>query len=44
MIKHIVMWKFRPGTETEARAFLEFLRTPGAGAVLESVGFTPLDN
>lgn len=28
----------------EARAFLEFLRTPGAGAVLESVGFTPLDN
>ena len=26
MIKHIVMWKFRPGTETEARAFLDGLR------------------
>ena len=26
----------------EARAFLDYLRTPGAGAVLESVGFTPL--
>lgn len=27
----------------EARAFLDYLRTPEAGAVLESVGFTPLD-
>lgn len=26
----------------EARAFLDYLRTPEAGAVLESVGFTPL--
>ena len=26
MIKHIVMWKFRPGTEAEARAFLDGLR------------------
>ena len=26
MIKHIVMWKFRPGTETEARTFLDGLR------------------
>ncbi len=26
----------------EAQAFLDYLRTPGAGAVLESVGFTPL--
>lgn len=26
----------------EARAFLDYLRTPAAGAVLESVGFTPL--
>lgn len=26
MIKHIVMWKFQPGKEAEARAFLEGLR------------------
>lgn len=26
MIKHIVMWKFLPGKEAEARAFLEGLR------------------
>lgn len=26
MIQHIVMWKFRPGTEAEARAFLDGLR------------------
>ena len=26
----------------EAKAFLDYLRTPAAGAVLESVGFTPL--
>jgi molybdate transport system substrate-binding protein len=26
----------------EAQAFLDYLRTPEAGAVLESVGFTPL--
>lgn len=26
----------------EAQAFLDYLRTPAAGAVLESVGFTPL--
>lgn len=26
MIKHVVMWKFRPGTETEMNAFLEKLR------------------
>ncbi len=26
MIRHIVMWKFRPGTEAEQRAFLEGLR------------------
>lgn len=26
MIRHIVMWKFRPGTETEQRAFLEGLK------------------
>ena len=25
MIRHIVMWKFRPGTEAEAREFLEKL-------------------
>ena len=25
MIKHIVMWKFQPGKEAEARAFLEGL-------------------
>lgn len=25
MIRHIVMWKFRPGTEQEARAFMERL-------------------
>ena len=25
MIRHIVMWKFRPGTEEEARDFLEKL-------------------
>ena len=25
MIRHIVMWKFRPGTETEARDFMEKL-------------------
>lgn len=26
MIRHIVMWKFRPGTEAEQRRFLEGLR------------------
>ena len=26
MIRHIVMWKFRPGTEAEQTAFLEGLR------------------
>jgi len=26
MIRHIVMWKFRPGTEAEQEAFLESLR------------------
>ena len=26
MIRHIVMWKFRPGTETEQTRFLESLR------------------
>ena len=26
MIRHIVMWKFRPGTETEQARFLEGLR------------------
>ncbi len=26
MIKHVVMWKFRPGTEAEARRFLDGLR------------------
>lgn len=26
MIRHIVMWKFRPGTEKEQREFLEGLR------------------
>ncbi len=26
MIRHIVMWKFRPGTEAEQRSFLEGLR------------------
>lgn len=26
MIRHIVMWKFRPGTETEQTRFLEGLR------------------
>ena len=26
MIRHIVMWKFRPGTEAEHKAFLEGLR------------------
>ena len=26
MIRHIVMWKFRPGTETEQKKFLESLR------------------
>ena len=26
MIRHIVMWKFRPGTETEQKEFLEGLR------------------
>lgn len=26
MIRHIVMWKFRPGTEKEAREFLDGLR------------------
>ena len=25
MIRHIVMWKFRPGTETERRQFLDGL-------------------
>ena len=28
MIRHIVMWKFRPGTEAEQAAFLEGLRGP----------------
>ena len=26
MVKHIVMWKFKPGTEAEQRRFLEGLR------------------
>ena len=26
MVKHIVMWKFQPGRETEVNAFLEGLR------------------
>ena len=26
MIRHIVMWKFRPGTSAEQKAFLEGLR------------------
>ena len=26
MIRHIVMWKFRPGTEAEQKKFLESLR------------------
>ena len=26
MIRHIVMWKFRPGTENEQKQFLEGLR------------------
>ena len=26
MIKHVVMWKFRPGTEAERERFLEGLR------------------
>ena len=26
MIRHIVMWKFRPGTEAEQKRFLEGLR------------------
>ena len=26
MIKHIVMWKFKPGTEEQARQFIEGLR------------------
>ena len=26
MIRHIVMWKFRPGTEAEQQTFLEGLR------------------
>lgn len=26
MIRHIVMWKFRPGTETEQKQFLDGLR------------------
>ena len=26
MIRHIVMWKFRPGTEAEQKVFLESLR------------------
>lgn len=26
MIRHIVMWKFRPGTEAEQRQFLDGLR------------------
>lgn len=26
MIKHIVMWKFKPGTEKERQAFLDGLR------------------
>ena len=25
MIRHIVMWKFRPGTEAQAREFMEKL-------------------
>ncbi len=27
MIRHIVMWKFRPGTETEQQQFLDGLRS-----------------
>ena len=27
MIKHIVMWKFRPGTETKKKEFLDALRS-----------------
>lgn len=27
MIRHIVMWKFRPGTETEQKQFLDDLRS-----------------
>lgn len=27
MIRHIVMWKFRPGTEAQQAAFLEGLRS-----------------
>lgn len=27
MIRHIVMWKFRPGTETEQKQFLDGLRS-----------------
>lgn len=27
MIRHIVMWKFRPGTEEEQKKFLEGLRS-----------------
>jgi quinol monooxygenase YgiN len=27
MIRHIVMWKFRPGTEAEQQKFLEGLRS-----------------
>ena len=28
--------------QEEAQAFLDYLRTPAAGSVLEAVGFTPL--
>lgn len=27
MIRHIVMWKFKPGTEVEQKAFLDGLRS-----------------
>ena len=27
MIRHIVMWKFRPGTEAEQKQFLDGLRS-----------------
>lgn len=26
MVKHVVMWKFKPGTETEMHSFLDGLR------------------
>ncbi len=35
MIRHVVMWKFRPGCEAEAEEFLERLR--GLGDQLEMI-------